>query len=278
MGWFNRRKDSTTIAADGSIDIDALTNQASQGDDTAQQSAWKAIFELPAWHFVGDRERPKAPVVIHHAQQGSCVLAFTDAEHAARYARERHLLNEQGETFHIEMRIPNALAYLKQLGERGVKGILFNISPVGLGAVLSDFIPEIERVLQHQIANRFDELVKRAHAQGGGTAFREVWAEAHSLTTWYFVGDKQMPDRPYLNIVNGEPAVFAFTDEIHALRFIKEEGLQLDDGSASLLGYPLPLALETLVRLYKEHHVPRVVFNSNSEYFIGFLKDLPDKS
>jgi hypothetical protein len=277
VGWFSRKKETKDPnGAAGPVDFDALIAAAvKSGDPTAQGPIWKAIYDLPSWHFVGDPQRPTAPVVgIQHGQPA--VFVFTDPDHAQRYAEKGRILDEQGKAFHIPMALGQAKSFLAQLAERGVRYIVFNAEPVGLGGDLKQFLAEADRVLQHQIGRFFDDLVKQAEAAGGGEAYSRVWAAVMELPRWHFVGDRMMPDKPYVGTVNDQPAVFAFTDEVNALRFAMKERLQLADGSFSLVSYGVDDAIHRLVEAHKTTGVPQIVFNAESKYFVGFLKDFAD--
>lgn len=118
-------------------DFDALcTASLNVQNKLGEQDLWKKAINLPTWYFVARGSGDDAEPVIGTLGGGSHLLAFTDEERAANFARIRAMRASDvrggarspealgGLT--LEMDVPDAVEYCHDLAKAGVESVLFN--------------------------------------------------------------------------------------------------------------------------------------------------------
>ena len=107
--------------------VDALAEAArSVQNKVGEQNLWKAVLGLPAWYFIAKGIGADAEPMVAAVEGRPMLLAFTEEERAEAFTR--HLESKKGPPRPgvLEMDVPDAVDYARQLEDLGVDTILFN--------------------------------------------------------------------------------------------------------------------------------------------------------
>jgi len=121
-------------------DFDALCTAAQNiQNKLGEQELWKTAVALPTWYFVARETGDEAEPVIGTLDRASHLLIFTDEERAANFARMRAMRASDargsdrstdairdGTAGTLEMDVPDAIEYCRDLAKAGVESALFN--------------------------------------------------------------------------------------------------------------------------------------------------------
>lgn len=121
-------------------DFDALVEMSRQGENKlGEQALWRAAVGVAEWYFVARGTGDDAEPLIGGMGGKPYILAFTDEEQAAMFAKRRAMQQSDArgsardaasmEGATLTMDVPDALAYCADLAKAGVEGILFNSGP-----------------------------------------------------------------------------------------------------------------------------------------------------
>lgn len=108
-------------------DIDALAQSSrSVQNKSGEQSLWKAVMGLRVWYFVAQGQGDEAEPMVAQVDGRPQLLAFTEEERAEAFAR--HLQSRRGGAMPgvLEMDVPDAVEYAKELESLDVESVLFN--------------------------------------------------------------------------------------------------------------------------------------------------------
>lgn len=127
-----------------SDDFDALVEQSrSAVNKLGHQALWKAAMALDAWYFLGQGHGDDTEPMVAALEGRPTLLAFTDEDRAVDFAKRRAQAKGGSMAPILNMDIPDAVEYCKQLRDLGVDGVLFNSGAYsfdsGLTAVMDMF-------------------------------------------------------------------------------------------------------------------------------------------
>jgi len=108
-------------------DVDALSLASRNAHNkTGEQNLWRVVLALPAWYFIAQGEGDQAEPMVASVDGKAQLLAFTDEDRAAAFAR--HIAGKRGgePPGLLEMDVPDAVQYARELESLDVETILFN--------------------------------------------------------------------------------------------------------------------------------------------------------
>ncbi|MDX2132909.1 MAG: hypothetical protein SFY69_12735 [Planctomycetota bacterium] len=118
-------------------DFDALVEASRQGQNKMhEQALWKAAMNLPTWYFVARGAGEDAEPLLGALEGKGSLLIFTDEDRAADFAKRRLMrasdvrgasrdpASVEGQV--LNMDVPDAVEYAKDLAKAGVEWALFN--------------------------------------------------------------------------------------------------------------------------------------------------------
>jgi len=108
-------------------EVDALALAArSVQNKVGEQNLWKAVMALRVWYFIAQGEGDEAEPMVASVEGRPQLLAFTDEDRAEAFTR--HLEAKKGgpRAGLLEMDVPDAVEYAKELEGLNVETILFN--------------------------------------------------------------------------------------------------------------------------------------------------------
>jgi hypothetical protein len=108
-------------------EVDALAEAArSVQNKVGEQNLWKAVLALRVWYFIARGEGDDAEPMVASVDGRPQLLAFTDEDRAEAFAR--HIQSKRGGEAPglLEMDVPDAVEYAKELEALDVATILFN--------------------------------------------------------------------------------------------------------------------------------------------------------
>lgn len=142
--------------AEAAHDFDELVERSRMvANKLGEQALWKAALNLESWYFVGSGpEGEKAPAI--GALEGRpYLLVFTDEDRAADFSRRQLMKRSDargsgrdGEAMSgsvLNMDVPEAIEYLKELKAGGVEGALFNSGAYAFQCSLPELIDRHRR-------------------------------------------------------------------------------------------------------------------------------------
>ncbi|MHB8765901.1 MAG: hypothetical protein ACYDA8_16420 [Deferrisomatales bacterium] len=123
-------------------DFDQLSQEARQsGSRAAMDRLWGAVYDLPHWHMVARGEGADVHPFIGIVEGKPFVMAFTDEDRAAGFARAQGFANAEGRVRILCLPIPTFLEAVPFYEEQGVFGMLFNSGEHGFFAPLGNAVP-----------------------------------------------------------------------------------------------------------------------------------------
>jgi hypothetical protein len=107
-------------------ELDALAEAArSVQNKVGEQNLWKAVMALKVWYFIARGEGDDAEPMVASVEGRPQLLAFTDEDRAEAFAR--HIEGKRGaRPGLLEMDVPDAVEYARELEGLKVETILFN--------------------------------------------------------------------------------------------------------------------------------------------------------
>jgi hypothetical protein len=148
-----------TPDSSGTPDFDALCTAAHNlQNKLGEQELWKVALNLPTWYFIARGTGDDAEPVIGTLNRASHLLVFTDEERAADFARMRAMRASdargsdrspeaiRAETAGtLEMDVPDAIAYCRDLAKAGVESALFNSGEFQFHCSLIELVDRFKR-------------------------------------------------------------------------------------------------------------------------------------
>jgi hypothetical protein len=108
-------------------DLDALAEAArSVQNKVGERELWKAVMALRVWYFVAQGEGGDEEPMVASAHGQPELLAFTDEDRAAAFACAVEARRGGPRPGLLEMDVPDAVEYARELESLDVETILFN--------------------------------------------------------------------------------------------------------------------------------------------------------
>jgi hypothetical protein len=138
------------------LDFDALcTASLNVQNKLGELELWKQAVNLPSWYFIARGSGDDAEPVIGMFNGGSHLLAFTDEDRASNFARMRALRasDARGSArspealsgLTLEMDVPDAVEYCRDLIKSGVESALFNSGEFQFHCSLIELVDRYKR-------------------------------------------------------------------------------------------------------------------------------------
>jgi hypothetical protein len=108
-------------------DVDALALASRNAHNkVGEQNLWRTVLALRVWYFVAQGEGDAAEPMVASVDGRPQLLAFTDEDRAEAFAR--HIAGKRGgePPGLLEMDVPDAVQYARELESLDVEAILFN--------------------------------------------------------------------------------------------------------------------------------------------------------
>jgi hypothetical protein len=121
-----------------STEVDALAEAArSVQNKVGEQNLWRAVMKLRVWYFIAQGEGDQAEPMVASVEGRPQLLAFTDEDRAEAFTR--HLESKKGgpRAGLLEMDVPDAVEYAKELESLDVETILFNNGEYGFSCSMT---------------------------------------------------------------------------------------------------------------------------------------------
>lgn len=137
--------------AEAGHDFDELVERSRMvANKLGEQALWKAAMNLESWYFVGSGPEGEEAPAIGALEGRPYVLVFTDEDRASDFSRRRSMKQldvrsggrDPGAMSGavLNMDVPEAVEYLRQLKEGGVEGALFNSGAYAFQCSLPELI------------------------------------------------------------------------------------------------------------------------------------------
>jgi hypothetical protein len=212
FGFLKSKPELPAQADDVFTQLSAAMN--SDGDASARQRLWAAVFGLEQWHFVDFAVKGAKPIApMHTTHEGrSCVLAYTSrerAEIALRHYNAVEAMSFAAASFPRD----GALERICQLPRGKPEFVLFNAGTGGNGfaetvesvAAMSDFFAD---ALPEGALHRLADM---AAAVPDPTPMKRLARRLEKLAKWYFIADADHQDIPHLMMAGDRPAFAVYT-------------------------------------------------------------------
>ena len=119
-------------------DMDALALASRNAHNkVGEQNLWRTVLALPVWYFIAQGEGDSAEPMVASVDRRAQLLAFTDEDRAEAFAR--HIAGKRGgpQPGLLEMDVPDAVAYTRELETLNVESILFNSGEHAFGCSMT---------------------------------------------------------------------------------------------------------------------------------------------
>lgn len=138
------------------VDFDELVERSRMiANKLGEQALWKAAVALESWYFMGAGPEGEEAPAIGSLEGKPYVLVFTDQDRAADFGKRQNMRRsdarghartpEDMDALVLNMDLPDAVDYLRQLKDAGVEGALFNSGAYAFQSSLIELIDRYER-------------------------------------------------------------------------------------------------------------------------------------
>ncbi|MBI1190420.1 MAG: hypothetical protein GC200_07050 [Tepidisphaera sp.] len=137
-------------------DFDELVERSRMiANKLGEQALWKAAVSLESWYFLGAGPEGDEAPAIGSLEGKPFVLVFTDQDRASDFGRRQNMRRsdargasrsaEEMDPLVMNMDLPDAIDYMRQLKDAGVEGALFNSGAYAFQSSLIELIDRYER-------------------------------------------------------------------------------------------------------------------------------------
>jgi len=199
--------------------ITQLSLAADPANRPSWDALWKAVFALPAWHFVTATSPGSEPQAVRTTMDGrSCVLIYTSAARAAAARGHYAQAMPKAEVAARALSVTQAAEYVCSMRKDGPGFVLFNQGTAGKG--FAESIPSIATMIEYMTGTLPAGCIARFIQAGNQMQHPEVWRRLKMhlarLPRWYMLTDPERRDLPQLIETDGQNRTTMYSGEHEA--------------------------------------------------------------
>ncbi len=213
------RWDSSAVDP-GDEPISRLSEAADPANRPTWDALWKAVFALPAWHFITHKASEGDPQPVSSSMDGrSCVLIYTSAARATAARAHFAQAIPGSEVKVLSLPVPAAAEYVCSLRKSGPVAVHFNQGTDGKG--FSETLPSVATMLEYFTdtlpAGCFARFIQSGNQMQHPEIWRRLKIHLARLPRWYFLTDPDRRDLPQLIETDGKQRTTVYSSEHEAM-------------------------------------------------------------